>query len=99
VQVKEGYTRVAARCLHPQVAQERIREGARRALESSVAPFVLPTPITVRIEFHRALHADMAALTPGSRRLDGRTVAWTGENMQAVYGAFQAMMSLAARAG
>lgn len=98
VQVKESLTRTAARCLHPTVAQARVRGAAERALEGNVKPFVLPAPITVGITFQRALHADLAALTPGSERVDGCTVEWTGEDMPAVYQAFQAMARLAAGA-
>ncbi len=95
VAVKEGVSRYAARCLHPQVAQERIREAARRAMRVEVAPFVVPPPIRLRITFLRTMHADGAALLPGSRRLDGRTVEWLGEDMPAAYQALQAMTALA----
>jgi len=95
VAVKEGVSRYAARCLHPQVAQERIRQAAERAMQLEVPPFVVPPPITLRIVFRRAIHADMAAMMPGSRRLDGCTVEWTGEDMPTVYRALQAMTALA----
>lgn len=95
VVVKEGVSRYAARCLHPSVAQERIRQGAERAMRLEVQPFVVPPPITLRIGFRRAVHADMAAMLPGSRRLDGLTVEWTGEDMPTVYRALQAMAALA----
>jgi D-amino peptidase len=39
VAVKEGVTRTAARCLHPEVAREKIRQAAERALKLGVAPF------------------------------------------------------------
>jgi D-amino peptidase len=96
VAVKDGVARNAARCLHPEVAQERIRQAAARALGRSVPPFVVPAPITLRIVFQRAIHADVAALVPGSERVNGRTVAWTGEDMPTVYQAFEAMATLAA---
>jgi D-amino peptidase len=95
VAVKEGVTRTAARCLHPTVAQQRILEAAERALRLDVAPFVVPPPITVRVAFQRATHADMAELVPGSQRVDGRSVEWTGEDMPTVYKTFRAMTSLA----
>ncbi|MDY7080507.1 MAG: M55 family metallopeptidase [Chloroflexota bacterium] len=97
VAVKEGIARTAARCLHPEVAQERIRQAAERAVstEPTTPPFVVPPPITLRVVFHRAAHVDMAELVPGSRRVDGRTVEWTGEDMPAVYRVFQAMTTLA----
>lgn len=95
VAVKEGVTRTAARCLHPEVAGKQIRQAAERALKLNVSPFVVPPPITVRIAFQRALHADMAELIPDSRRVDGRTTEWTGDDMPTVYKVFRAMASLA----
>jgi D-aminopeptidase len=38
----------------------------------------------------------MAGLVPGSRRVDGRTIEWTGEEMPTAYKTFRAMTSLAA---
>jgi D-aminopeptidase len=54
----------------------------------------VPSPITLRVVFQRAIHADMAALVPGSQRVDGRTVEWTGEDMPTVYKVFRAMAAL-----
>jgi D-aminopeptidase len=48
----------------------------------------------LRVVFQRAIHADMAALVPGSQRVDGRTVEWTGEDMPTVYKVFRAMAAL-----
>ena len=95
VAVKDGVTRTAAQCLHPKVAHERIRQAAERALKLKVAPFVLPSPITVSVAFQNGLRADQAALLPGSRRVDGRTVEWTGDDMPTVYKAFRALAALA----
>jgi len=94
VTVKDGIMRTAAQCLHPQVAQKQIREAAHRALRLNVDPFVVPPPITLRVVFQRASHADMAALIPDSRRVDGRTVEWIGKGMPEVYKVFRAMMVL-----
>ena len=95
VAVKDGVARTAARCLHPQVAQERICQAAERALRLGARPLVVPAPITLRVVFQRAQHADVAELVPGSRRVDGRTVEWTGDDMPAVYKVFRAMTTLA----
>ncbi len=94
VAVKDGVTRSAARCLHPEVAHQRIRQAAERAMRLAVPPFVVPPPVTLQIVFQRAIHADMAALVPGSQRVDGRTVEWTGEDMPTVYRVFRAMAAL-----
>ncbi len=98
VAVKEGLARTAARCLHPEMACKRLREAAERAMKLSAAPFVVSPPITARVVFQRAAYADMAALIPGSERIDGRTVAWTGDDMPTVYKTFQAMATLSATA-
>jgi D-amino peptidase len=95
VAVKDGAARTAARCLHPEVAQEQVRQAAERALARNVSPFVVPPPITLRVVFHRATHVDMAELVPGSRRVDGRTIEWVGDDMPAVYKVFRAMTTLA----
>jgi len=99
VAVKEGISRSAARCLHPEVTRPLIREAAQRALSLSVAPFVVPPPITLRIVFLRAVHADVSELVPGCQRVDGRTVEWEGDDMETVYSVFRAMVTLAAAAG
>jgi D-amino peptidase len=98
VAVKEGVARTAARCLHPKVAQERIRQAAERAVRLSTMPFVVLPPITLRVVFHRATHVDMAELVLNSRRVDGRTVEWTGDDMPTVYKVFRAMATLAGSA-
>ena len=95
VAVKKGLTRVAAQCLHPEVAQRRILQAAEQALGRTVAPFTIRPPVTLRVVFHRALHADMAGLVPGSRRVDGRTIEWIGEDMATTYKVFRAMAALA----
>ena len=54
----------------------------------------MPSPITLQVVFQRAIHADMAALVPGSQRVYGRTVEWIGEDMPTVYKVFRAMGAL-----
>jgi len=95
VSVKHAVTRTAARCLHPQVAQKRIHQAARRAVKCAIPPLALTPPITVRIAFQRAGQAAQAGLIPGSRLTDGRTVEWTGEDMPTVYRTARATLQLA----
>jgi len=95
VAVKDGIARTAARCLHPEVAREHIRQAAERALGRTGSPFVVPPPITLRVAFQQASYADMANLVPGSQRTGGCAVTWTGEDMPTVYKVFQAMTALA----
>ncbi len=95
VAVKDGLSWCAAKCTHPEVARKRIRKAAELAVKRQVAPFVVEPPISVGVSFHLPVHADLAAVVPGSRRLDGRTVEWTGQDMPTVYSAYRAMVGLA----
>jgi D-amino peptidase len=96
VAVKKAIGEVSAQCLHPDVVHERIRAAASRALASpSSQPFTLHPPIVLRVTFQRPVFADRAQLTPGSHRLDGRTLEWVGDDMRDVYQAFTAMARLA----
>lgn len=92
VAVKAGITRTATRSLHPEVARKQIREAAERALKLNVAPFVVSTPVKLRVVFERAAHADVAELVPGTQRISGRTIEWTGEDMPMAYRALEAIM-------
>ena len=95
VAVKEGLSRTSALCLNPTLARERISQAAQRAIGLAGRPFVVPPPITVTVVFQRASYADMASLIPYSKRLDGRTIEWTGDDMVTVYRTYRAMLALA----
>jgi D-amino peptidase len=74
--VKQGIGRQHARCLHPEIAREKIREAARRAvaLIGKIAPLRVEVPFTARLEYHRSDQADAKARRPGTRRIDAYTV-------------------------
>ena len=94
VAVKSGVTRTAAQCLHPDVAQERIRWAAERAIGLGASPYLVSAPITLQVVFQRATFADLASLIPGTARVGGCTVEWQDEDMEAIYRAFVAMMTI-----
>jgi D-amino peptidase len=81
VAVKEGYARECALMLAPVKARELIAEGMERALKRRhfCKPFVLETPIEVRIEFQDTAEADRYQRL-GWERLDGRTARKTAAN-------------------
>ena len=68
--------------------------AAERALKLNPSPFVIRPPITIQVVFQRAQHADMAELVPGSVRVDGRTLDWTGDDIPTAYRTLRAMMAL-----
>lgn len=99
VAVKQAYGMRAARCLAPSKARGLIKEAAARAVQTGGAPFVVASPITITVGFQQTVHAEMAALVPGARSLDSRTVEFVHEDMLTLYRAWRAMVGLAALAG
>jgi len=97
VVVKDAYGAAAARSLHPAVACERIRTGARRAVErlATIAPMRPPSPVDLEVDFVRPLHADSCERIPGVRRESARTVRWRGEDYVEAMRLFQALVDLA----
>ena len=95
VVVKEAVGRFAARSLAPSVACERIRAGVVAALGRKHAPFRIPAPIRLEVDFALTQMADMAELVPGSIRTAGRSVGYTGDDYREVFRAWRAMYNLA----
>lgn len=84
VEVKQAVARHRALILPPDVAQELIRQRARRAVEriGEVEPLRIPGPVEVRLRY---AGTDLAERHPfdGERiiRLDGRTVLFRGQDI------------------
>jgi D-amino peptidase len=98
--VKWASGRMAADCLPPSLAQREIHAAAVRAVKrltsgETPAPFVLPVPVKVTVEFHQSEMADNASLFPGIQRTTGRRVEFTAENMFTAYTGFRSVVSLA----
>jgi D-amino peptidase len=107
--VKWASSRMAARCLPPEKAHQRIQQAAFQAitrLKSSLNTSVklktltLSPPITFAIDFVQSEMADKAALIPGARR-DGRRIEYTAAppdgDMVTIYRAFRTAIALAAK--
>lgn len=79
VVVKEGVSRSAGRCIHPEAARKLIREGARRAmgLIGTAKPFVIEPPVRAEVVFIDPSCADNLEHLPFIERIDGRTIAFT----------------------
>ncbi len=94
--VKESIGRYAVNSLSPQLAQQRIREGARTAIEhiAKAKPFVFEPPLTLEIDFAGTQNADFAELIPGFERIGGRTTRFVHDDFRVVFRAFMAGMRL-----
>jgi len=87
VSVKEGRSRFSAICLPPEVTRRMIRETAVKALGkiNEIKPCIFQPPITVRIEHQDALTADRQAERKDRKRIDGRTIEYSAENMLYIF--------------
>ena len=94
--VKQAVSRHAARSVAPAVACRMIRDEATRALQRKHAPFVLPAPIALEVDFAQTIHADMAALCPGATRTAGRTVAFSHADYREVFRVWRVLLNLSA---
>lgn len=74
--VKHGMGRYMGRLLHPSVTGPRIEAAAEAGLKSlgTVRPFVVSSPVTIRLEQNRSEEIDNAHLLPGWDRLDAFTI-------------------------
>jgi len=98
--VKRACSRTSAECLPLEKAQEKICIAAGKAVGRLAAGefneyFKMNTPVEVKLEFFNSDMADRASLLPGTRRLDGRRIAFTCQDMPEAYSSFQAAVSLA----
>jgi D-amino peptidase len=99
VVVKTAVSRMAAECLPPQITEELIQKAAIQAVKRLIAgeapkPLALTTPVHVTIDFNSSDQADQASVLPGSKRLDGRRLTFTSEDMLSAYFSFQAAVAL-----
>ena len=80
VEVKQAFTRYAARSIAPSVACERIREAAARAVgraaSGELRPFRPALPLDLEIDFVHSACADAAELVPGTARTGGASCAY-----------------------
>jgi len=87
--VKRGLGRQRARCLHPQVARELIREQAKEAVAAaaggSFQPWQPALPITLTLTVYRTDMADSIAAALGVERVDARTVRKSVPDARRVY--------------
>jgi len=106
VVVKRGISRQAADSVHPEVARELVRAGAKRAVErvgagGDGAPkaLSLDLPIVVGVEFRLPGMADFAAVMPGFTREGDRGVRYEATDPLEAYRAFVSAVRMATQSG
>jgi D-amino peptidase len=100
VAVKQARGRMAAECLPPEVAQQRIFAGARLAVQRLAsgdvpAPLRLELPVTLAMELVTSDMADRAAIFPAAERVGGKRVELVIDDVVSAYRSFRALVALA----
>jgi len=100
VAVKQARGRMAAECLPPEVAQQKIYEAARLAASRFRAgqasqPLRVQTPVTLTLDLVNSEMADRLELLQGVRRLEGKRIEIVAEDMLIAYRLLRAAVVLA----
>jgi D-amino peptidase len=95
--VKKSLSRYCARCLPLDVARERIRQAAFRAIQrvGEIKPSRFEPPITLEVEFNDRQIAWYVSWMPETKYNGDRTVSYTHENYLSVYKSLLAMFWIA----
>ncbi len=98
--VKMGTGRYAADLMPLPEARDKICETVARAVAklkmgAAPAPYALPAPLKLEVEFKTPEQVDAAFLIPGTQRLSGTRLSFVADDMVVVMRAFRAMASLA----
>jgi D-amino peptidase len=92
--VKSASGRMSAECLALEETQVAIRHAAADAMVRQVPPLIVNAPIRLRVELTRPDQTDRALHVPETKRLEGITLEWVGDDMVSVYHAFRAIAGL-----
>ena len=101
VAVKDGIDKFTANCLHPDVAQARIREAVAQAVREAdrFTPYRLSAPYTLGIEWNSTTIAATCALIPGVRLEGPRAVEFTTPDYPELMRVLVAMLLLGLQVG
>ncbi|HEX8863216.1 MAG TPA: M55 family metallopeptidase [Actinomycetes bacterium] len=101
VSVKDGIDKFTANLLHPAEAQDRIQEGARRALSDlgRFKPYVVEPPITIGVEWNSTTIASTCELIPGVKLLGSRETEFATDDFAEAMRVLVAMLLLALQVG
>lgn len=93
--VKAGYGRYMARCLHPSETAAIIERAAFEGVErrATIGSY-MPTDLIARIEFNQTSEADYACRMPGTKKADAYTVEYVAQDVIELHRAMRMLMSL-----
>lgn len=94
--VKVGLDRYSARCPHPDIARQRIRQAAERAVREidRFRPLKYNLPVEMEIDYENSAYATRATYIPTVERIAPRTVRWISDNQVEAFKTFIAAAAL-----
>lgn len=97
VAVKDGISTFAALSVHPEVARDRIRAGAEKAIRNldKAQPVKIRKGALVELEFDHQARADQALTIPGVKRVGERAVGYRPADGYEFLQVFRAIMKTA----
>lgn len=97
VAVKEAVGRFAAKLLPLEEARQRLRQGAKEALQkrTKISPLHLSPPYTFELEFHNSHQVEMPLLIPQVKRTGPRSVTFVAEDYIEGFKLMRALIALA----
>ncbi|HEY9326275.1 MAG TPA: M55 family metallopeptidase [Candidatus Limnocylindria bacterium] len=97
VKTKDATGRFSAKMIHPSLVQEKLREGAARAvgIAQTLKPLVAKGSNEIELVFLTSAMADIAELIPATRRSGARAVAYASRDYLELYKAMLAMVRIA----
>ncbi len=98
--VKESIGHFGADSMSPASARRAIADGAAHAVANARAskPFVITSPIELRVTLAKTEQADYVALVPGFERSGPREITFVDEDIRTIFKAFVATFRLGAMA-
>lgn len=98
--VKDGIDMFTASCLHPQVAQQGIRETVARALrEKGREPYRVPPPHSFSFEWSSTTIASTCEYIPGVKKPSPRVTEFTAEDLPSAMRVIFAQLLIALQVG
>jgi D-amino peptidase len=95
--VKRAIDNFSARCLTPKASGALIHDGARAAIAqaSSLRPYRVEPPVSIRVTLREPAQAGAVAILPGVVREDSLTVSFSCETVKDGYGLLEAIGAIA----
>lgn len=97
--VKQAIGFHAAVMISPERAQQKIREGVKRAIarRGEIKPYHLTAPVHMEIRFKEPIKAEVVSCLPGVQRPAGDTVVFSARDMAEASRFLQAISNICAK--